>query len=87
MARRKFRTGAAAKFLAEIGEKYSPRTLQGYRLKGPDDPGEPGPKWYRDPITEECFYFSDDLLAWIDERNSRLVERSHVPQRKQLATA
>lgn len=77
-------TSAAAKFCSENGRPTSPRTLQKYRRKAPDDPGEKGPNWFRDPVTGFAIYFEADLLAWIRERDERLVERAPITQPPQL---
>ena len=82
---RKFRTKAAAEFLASRGDRVSYRTLQGYRTRAPEDPGEHGPRWFRDTATAECWYFEVDLLEWIAQRNARLIERAPAAQPACLA--
>ena len=82
---RRFRTKEAAAFLTALGDRISHRTLQGYRTRGPDDPGEAGPKWFRDPVTGDCVYFEEDLVTWKSARDSRLIERGTAPQPAQLA--
>ena len=82
---KKFLTAAAARYCSEHGRSISHRTLQKYRTKGPDDPGELGPKFFRDPVTQATVYFETDLLAWITELDARLIERGRSQKPKQLA--
>ena len=79
----KLRTQAAAQYLTEHGEngrRVSGRTLQAWRRKGPADPGERGPDFYRDPQSGFCYYAKEDLDRWINERASRLVRRGSTAQ-------
>ena len=82
---RKLTTTEAARFCTENGRMLSHRTLQKWRTRGTKDPGEKGPRFFRDPVSGYAFYFETDLLAWIEELDSRLIERGHAPQPKQLA--
>jgi hypothetical protein len=84
---RKFTTYAAAQFCTDNGRKISHRTLQKYRTKGRDDPGECGPKFYRDPITGTTLYLESDLRKWIADLENRLIERGSMPQPAHLASA
>lgn len=82
-----YQTAAAARFLTEHGRQTSVRTLQKYRLKAPGDPGEKGPRYFRDTATGYCLYREDDLLAWVREREARLVERAPAAKPAHLVAA
>jgi hypothetical protein len=83
----KYLTTSAAAFCSSNGRKVSARTLQKWRLRAPNDPGERGPRYWRDPVSGYVFYLEDDLRAWIAELDKRLVERAPSPQPKQLCVA
>lgn len=82
---RKMLTTQAARFCGEHGRSVSPRTLQKYRTRAPEDPGEHGPNFLRDPVTGYSFYREEDLLTWCRELDARLIERAAVPQSPALA--
>ena len=81
----KYTTAAAASFCTENGRRVSNRTFEGYRKKAPADPGEHGPRFFRDPLTQTTYYLELDLLAWISELDARLIERGRSQQPKELA--
>lgn len=82
---RKLLTTAAARFCTVNGRPVSHRTLQKYRARAPNDPGERGPNFLRDPATGYSYYREDDLLAWCRELDARLVERGAIAQSPALA--
>ena len=84
---RKMLTTEATRYCNARGRKVSPRTLQKYRLKGQDDPGEHGPRFLRDPATGWAYYLEADLLIWCEEFDRRLVERGPTPQPPKLTDA
>lgn len=83
---RRYQTRLAAKFLSEHDAAISHRTLQNYRTKGADDPVEKGPRWFRDPQDGCCWYFEEDLLAWVRQRKERLIDRGSGVRPQHLDT-
>ena len=75
-------TAAAAAFCTQQGRRTSVSFLQKRRLRGPDDPGDPGPDFYRDSFGR-CWYPQSSLIAWVDawRCGRRFREPGSVPQR------
>ena len=79
------RTAAAARYATERGRPTSPHTLRRLRLRGVDDPGEPGPVWVRDPDTTHCFYTTEALDAWVARWQARLQEATPMSRPAHLS--
>ncbi len=86
MARR-FLTKKAADYCSARGRPISFKSLQNYRCRGQADPGERGPRFFRDPQSGVCYYHEIDLDAWIAEFEKRLVEGARQPRRPWLDAA
>lgn len=73
-------TGGAAGFATQLGRPTSPSYLQKRRLRGPDDPGDPGPDFYRDKYGR-CWYPRAAVISWVDQWRSgrRFREPGSVP--------
>jgi hypothetical protein len=80
---RYLRTAAAAQHCRDLGRPTSPHTLRKLRQKGPDDPGDQGPPWVRDPATEHCMYPVEGLDAWVHQWEKRL-KATRVPKLARL---
>jgi hypothetical protein len=81
---RTFTTRQAADYLRELGvEGSSVRTLIRQRMRGPDDPGDQGPDFYRRP-TGKAIYFKVDLDQYAERRKKHLVFRGPAAEPKQL---
>jgi hypothetical protein len=85
MSTQRVLTSEAAAFCTARGRRVSVRTLQKLRLKGPDDPGQHGPRFFRDAVTGWCWYLESDLLDWVAELDARLVESARGDQPAGLA--
>ncbi len=53
----------------------SPSWLRKKRLRGADDPGDPGPRWFK-TSTGGAIYLREDLDAWLDKLTERGVHRA-----------
>ena len=74
MVKRGFSTREAARY---IGRSVS--WLRKKRLRGPEDPGDPGPRWIAEGRTG-VIYLREDLDAWLDGLvRSRAFERRSAP--------
>jgi len=58
--KRGFRTGEAAQYIGR-----SPSWLRKKRLRGNDDPGDPGPRWLNTD-GGPTIYLIEDLDAWLN---------------------
>lgn len=67
--RRVLKTPFAAQYLG-----LSPSWLRKKRLRGVDDPSDPGPPYIKLP-GGICVYEISDLDAWLDERKVRFRSR------------
>jgi len=61
---RALKTSAAARYIG-----LSASWLRKQRLRGPDDPRQPGPPFIR--LAGTCLYEISDLDAWLDEAKRR----------------
>jgi len=84
---RKLTTKTAAEFCTARGRPITAKSLQNYRIKGPEDPGEHGPKFYRDPVSGWVYYDEVELAAWVDGFKERLVEGARQPRAPWLDVA
>lgn len=57
-------TSQAAAYAASLGKPTSKSYLEKRRLRGPDDPGEKGPDFWRDD-NGRCWYPKDAIDAWV----------------------
>jgi hypothetical protein len=64
---RALKTSDAARYLG-----LSASWLRKQRARGPDDPGQPGPKFIR--LEGACLYEVVDLDAWLEEAKRRSLE-------------
>ena len=69
-SKRGFSTGEAANY---IGRSMS--WLRKRRLRGSDDPGDPGPAWHK-TSTGNAIYLREDLDNWLDHLAERDVHRA-----------
>lgn len=74
MPRQKLLTKQAAEFCTRNGRRITAKSLRVYRSKKSEDPGEHGPRFYRDAVTGRCYYDEADLEAWIVSFEARLIE-------------
>jgi hypothetical protein len=81
-----YRTKDAAQYCTSLGRPVSPATLRKLRLKGPDDPGNRGPAFLRDPNSDHCLYSDDVLRTWVDEWTVSLTT-AQIPRAAHLARA
>ena len=68
--KRGFGTTHAARYIGR-----SPSWLRKKRLRGPDDVGDPGPRWLR-TSTGGAIYLREDLDAWLDQLAERGAHRA-----------
>ena len=81
-----YRTQGAAQYVTARGVTTSASLLQKLRLRGPDDPRDRGPDFYRDP-RGICFYGRAALDQYVADRLAQLAFRSRVSQPESLRKA
>jgi hypothetical protein len=81
-----YRTSAAARYCTLRGRPTSAATLRKLRLKGPEDPGNHGPPFLRDPDSTHCLYEGNGLNCWVDEWVASLTS-VQIPRALHLARA
>jgi len=80
-----FRTGPSSKYLEAHGVEGSPSLLEKLRTRGPDDPRDKGPDFFRDE-KGRCWYPKYALDAYIAKRLAARQFRAPAPQPPQLRT-
>ncbi len=74
-----FRTGPSSEYLAAHGVEGSPSQLEKLRTRGPDDPRDRGPDFFRDE-RGICWYPKYALDAYIAKRLAARQFRAAAPQ-------
>jgi len=74
-----FKTKDAARRLTELGHPTSASFLQKLRCRGPDDPRDKGPDFWRDE-RGQCWYGEADLQRWVGAKVSARRLRGRAPQ-------
>jgi hypothetical protein len=77
-----FRTSEAAKYLTQAGLSTSVSFLQKLRLRGPDDPRDHGPDFFRD--NKICWYSESALNEYLGRRIAARQFRAPARQPLQL---
>lgn len=62
-----FGTTGAARYLSQRGVRTSTSTLEKLRLRGSEDPRDPGPDFSRDSLGR-CWYSQEALDSYIERR-------------------
>jgi hypothetical protein len=73
----KYKTGEASLYLTKRGRRISKSRLEKFRQRGPEDPRDRGPDFYRDP----------NGTCWYDEEALDRYAAAHVATLKFRATA